>query len=100
MVLEPCLSPLASVLGVIVLLKDNILRSFSPMLQAILQVLLHNAHIKVCIHPSINPACKSNTFPAHTAPHHQVSSSKLDCSIHQPATKSLSCLLPHPLPPI
>ncbi|KZT01558.1 uncharacterized protein LAESUDRAFT_796108 [Laetiporus sulphureus 93-53] len=56
MVFEPILGLLAGVLGVIVLLEHHILHSFASILQAILQLILQNADIKVCIHPAINIA--------------------------------------------
>ncbi|KZT01663.1 uncharacterized protein LAESUDRAFT_795612, partial [Laetiporus sulphureus 93-53] len=100
MVFEPILGLLAGVLGVIVLLKHHILHSFTSILQAILQLILQNADIKVCIHPAINLAGIPHTIPAHTAPHHQGSTSKLLGPFHQPITEALPWLLPHPFPSI
>jgi len=87
-------------LGVIILLEDNILAPFLKILDGLLELIIQNANIKVSIHPSINPSGIANSFLAHTAPHHQGSLFKLDSGLNQSFTKPLSLLLSGPLPPI
>ena len=100
MILEPISGLLAGVLGVIVLLKDDVFWSLAIILQGILELLLQNLDIEVSIHPTINLTSQSNTIPCHTPQHHQRSSIKLLSSLYQPVTEALSCLFPHLLPTI
>ena len=96
MVNKPLLGSPTGVLGVIVLLKDNVIWSFAIILQGLLEFILQNLQIQVSIHPTINLASHSNPFQSHTTPHHQASSTKLYCPLHQPITQALSCLFPCP----
>src|ERR1700742_1446447 len=70
-VLEPGFGLFAGVLGIIILLKDDILAPFLEILDGSLKFILQNANIKVSIHPALNPSGIANSFPTHTAPHHQ-----------------------------
>ena len=51
--------------------------------KAALQVILQDLDVKVSIHPPINLASISNLLEQHTAPNHQISSSKLQASFCQ-----------------
>ena len=74
--------PCASVFGIIVLLEEDAL---GPVIKckAALQVILQNLNVKDPINPPINPASISNLLEQHTAPNHQISSSKLQASFCQ-----------------
>src|SRR5262245_13201637 len=96
----PDVGLLTGVLGVIILLKNDITCSLAIIVNAGLKILLQNLGIKLPIHPPINPACKTRSFPQHASPDHQVSSTKLYSSLHQPLTQVFSRLFPHPLPSI
>ena len=77
-VLEPFLCLLALVFGVIVLLEGDIRWLLLVILHWFLKFIIQNAHEKVSIYPSINFGCMPRSFPGHTAPDHQKTSSKLD----------------------
>ena len=47
---------LTGVLGVIVLLENDIVDIVVPVEEGILQLILHNLHVKVGIHLALNPA--------------------------------------------
>ena len=66
----------ALVFGVLVLLKNGILWFLVVM-----------ALLELIIHPPINIGCISRPFQKHAATEHQRTSSKLDCSLHQPITQ-------------
>ena len=100
MVLEPGFGLFASMFRVIILLKDDILVPFLEVLDGLLKFILQNADIKVSIHPALNSSGIANSFPAHIAPHHQGSPSKLNSGLNQSFTKPLSLLLPGLLPSI
>ena len=70
MVFKPLPGQLAGVLGVIILLKDNVIHLFSMELQAILELILHDLSVQLCIHLALNPACISYALPEHASPHH------------------------------
>jgi hypothetical protein len=74
MVLKPSLGLLAGVLGVIVLLEDDITCRYPIMAEAGLKVLLQNLGVKVPIHLPINPASIPRSIPQHAAPDHHRSS--------------------------
>ena len=82
------------------LLEDDVSYGFVIKFQAGLKIIIQNADIEVCIHLPINLACKAHSIPQHTAPHHQRTSSKLQCTFHQPITQALSIPFPCPLHPI
>ena len=82
-VLKPGFSLFASMFRVIILLEDDILVPFLEVLDGLLEFILQNANIKVSIHPALNPSGIANSFPTHTAPHHQGSTSKLDSGLNQ-----------------
>ena len=81
MVIEPSLGKFAGMLGVIVLLENDIIWSFIIKLQRLLQFILQDGAVKLCIHLSFNPSGISNAFPKHTTPHHHITT-KLQCSLH------------------
>ena len=89
MLFKPVLGFLAGVLGVIVLLKNDVLRIFTKPVNAFEQIILQNVHIELTIHPPINPAHFSNPIPWHTPPEHDMTTSKLDCTFYQPVIKTL-----------
>src|SRR5215471_17420893 len=70
MVFKPSLGLLAGVLGVIVLLEDDITCRFPIIAKAGLKVLLQNLDVKVPIHPPINLAGIARSIPQHAAPDH------------------------------
>ena len=86
MVLKPLFGLFSSVLGVIILLKDNVILGFVVKLDAFLKFFFQDLHIKVPIHLPINLACIPNLLPCHASPHHQGSTSKLLFPLHQPIT--------------
>ena len=90
----------AGMFGVIVLLKHNIISCFTLILQCLLKFIFHNADIKISIHLSFNSGGISNTISSHTPPHHQISTSKLVCSLNQPITQPLITIVPHIFPSI
>src|SRR5215471_15044982 len=100
MVSKPSLGLLAGVLGVIVLLKDDITCRFPIIIKAGLKVLFQNLEIKIPIHPPINLAGIARSIPQHAAPDHCRSPPKLLSTLHQPIIQALPSLFPHPFPPI
>src|SRR5579871_4896981 len=100
MVIEPVLSLLALVFGVIVLLEEDIFWSLAIGLDTALKFILQNLGVKFPIHLPINLAGIPNPFPQHAAPHHQRPSSILLSPFHMPVPKALPCLFPYPLPAI
>src|SRR5260221_4723602 len=98
MVFQPGFRLLTSVFRVIILLEDH-LRIFAPILKAFLELILKDADIEVGIHITINFAGIPHPIPPKAAPQHHMSTSKLDCSLYQPVTKAFPTLLPYPLPP-
>ena len=86
MVNKPLLCPPTGVLGVIILLKDNVIWSFLIILQGLLKFILQDLYVEVSVHLTIHLASHPNTIPSHTAPHHQGSSPKLDCPFNQSVT--------------
>ena len=100
MVIEPSLGQFAGVLGVIVLLKNNIIWSFIIKLQRLLQFILQDGAVKLCIHLSFNPSGIFSTFPEHTTPHHHITTPKLQCPLHLSVCQFIPHLLPYPFPSI
>ena len=90
----------ASILGVIVLLKDDVSRIYTIMLQSIEQLILQNLKVMVSIHPTINLGSIANSLSSHTLPHHKGTSFKLEDTFYQPIIKAFTCLFPHPFVPI
>ena len=99
-VLEPGFGLFASVFRVIILLKDDILAPFLEVLDGLLEFIIQNANIKVSIHPALNSGGIANSFPTHTAPHHQEPPFKLNSRLNQSITKALTLLFPSLLPAI
>ena len=54
-------------LKVTILLKDDVRRIETIILQGLLELILQNSEIDVPIHPTINLASKANSLPSHTA---------------------------------
>src|SRR5229473_3700394 len=100
MVFKPFGGFLAGVLGVIILLENDVVLGFAIVFNSALNFFIQDLDIKIPIHPSINLASMSNTLPCHTAPHHYRSSTKLLSPLYQPVTQSLPSLFPHPFPTI
>src|SRR5216683_3087810 len=100
MVLEPGFGLFASVFRVIILLKAKILMPFLKVLDGLLEFIIQNANIKVSIHPALNSGGIANSFPTHTAPHHQEPPFKLNSRLNQSITKALTLLFPSLLPAI
>jgi hypothetical protein len=70
MVCKPLFSPLAPVLGVIVLLESDVEGGFVIMIKGLLRFIIQNGAVELCIHLPFNPSGISNAFLEHTAPHH------------------------------
>src|ERR1700761_7191847 len=87
---QPFLDLFGGVLGVIILLKDDVRRIKTIMLQGIEQFILQNLKVKVTVHPAINLGSIPNSLPSHTPPNHDRTSSKLGCSLNQPITQPFS----------
>src|SRR5258708_22986814 len=100
MVCQPGFSLFTGVFRVIILLEDHLLRSFAPILKAILELILKDTSIEVGIHIAIDFAGIPHPIPPKAAPQHHMSNSTLECSLYQPFTETLPLLLPHPLSPI
>ena len=72
-VLEPFLGLLALVLGVVVLLEDDIALLHIPSVKAPKQIILQNLLVKLPIHVSINPDNTPNPRTMlHASPHHDI----------------------------
>ena len=54
MVFEPGFGLLAGVLGIVVLLEDNVIGGLAPILKAILQCILQDADIEVGVHLALD----------------------------------------------
>ena len=72
MVLEPVLSLFTGMLGVIILLEDNISGGFVVIVERFLKLLIQDGTVELCIHLPFSPSCIPNAFPEHTAPHHHI----------------------------
>src|SRR5258708_15338073 len=77
-----CQPSFTSVFGVIILLEDHLLRSFAPILKAILELILKDMNIEVVIHIAINFSSIPHPIPPKAAPQHHMSTSKLECSLY------------------
>src|SRR3954464_6706739 len=77
MVFKPLGGLLGLVFGVIILLKNNISHLLTPILKTLLEFILQNLSVELCIYSSVNLASISCPFPCHTPPHYQGSSFKL-----------------------
>src|SRR5258708_31045494 len=97
MVCQPGFSLFTGVFRVIILLEDHLLRSFAPILKAILELILKDTNIEVGIHIAINFTGIPHPIPPKAAPQHHMSTSKLEASLYYPVTEALPLLLPHPL---
>src|SRR5882724_805612 len=98
MVFKPVSGLMGLVLWVIVLLEDDPGGIFVIVGNTVLEFILQDLGVELCIHPPINLACIPNSLPQHAAPDHQRSSSKLDSLLHQPITQALPSLLPSTFP--
>ena len=83
MVFEPGFGLLAGVLGIVVLLEDNVIGGLAPILKAILQCILQDADIEVGVHLALNLHHVSRPLPPKTAPEHQTFTAILHCALHQ-----------------
>src|SRR3979490_2870895 len=81
MIFEPFMGLFAGMFRVIILLKDDVLRSFAIMSKSFLKFIVQNLDEKVPIHPTINLACIPRPIPKHAALHHHRSTSKLSTSL-------------------
>ena len=99
MLFKPSSGPLALMLWVIILLKNDAGRVFTIKSKTFLKLILQDLGINLLIHPSINLTCIPDTLLQHTRPHHQRSTSRLGSFLHQPITQALPSLLPAPNPP-
>src|SRR3979490_1941018 len=94
MIFEPFMGLFASMFRVIILLKNDVLRSFAIMSKSLLKFIIQNLDEKVPIHPTINLACIPRPIPKHADSHHHRSTSKLHCTQYQSITQSLPCPFP------
>src|SRR3979490_2053458 len=92
MVRKPLGGLLACVLGVIILLENDVNRIFTIILQASWKIFIQNLSVQLPIHPPINFDSISRSFPQHTTPHYHRTSTKLQCSLNQPIIQRLSSL--------
>src|SRR6266481_5727305 len=81
MVCQPGFSLFTSVFRVIILLEDH-LRSFAPILKAFLELILKDTNIEVGIHIAIDFSGIPHPIPPKAAPQHHMSASKLECSLY------------------
>ena len=96
-VFEPVLGLLAGVLGVVVLLENNVGVGFSIIVKGFLKLILHDGYREVSIHLTLNHGCISNPILPHTAPHHHITTSKLHSPLYHPVTQPLPHLFPDPV---
>jgi hypothetical protein len=82
MLLEPFPGFFGGVLGVIVLLEDDIFHLLAMISQALLELIFQDLHIKVCIHCAFNSGGKANPFPQHAAPYHEGTTPMFDSGVH------------------
>src|SRR5260221_11821663 len=68
MVCQPGFSLFTGVFRVIILLEDHLLRSFAPILKAILELILKDTNIEVGIHTAIDFAGIPHPNPPKAAP--------------------------------
>ena len=61
LLIQPALDQPAGMLRVIILLKDDVRRIETKILQGLLELILQNLEIEVPIHPTINLASKANS---------------------------------------
>ena len=66
---QPLLDHSAGVLGVIILLKDNVRRIETIILQGFLKFIIQNLKVEIPIHPIIHPNSKTNSLSSHMTPH-------------------------------
>src|SRR5260221_4332222 len=74
MVCQPGFSLFTGVFRVIILLEDHLLRSFAPILKAILELILKDTNIEVGIHIAIDFAGIPHPLPPKAAPQHHMRS--------------------------
>ena len=66
---QPLLDHSAGVLGVIILLKDNVRRIETIILQGFLKFIIQNLKVEIPIHPIIHSNSKTNSLSSHMVPH-------------------------------
>ena len=81
MVLEPVSGLVAGVLGVVILLKDDVVLGFVVVIDAFLKFILQDLDIKPPIHPPINLACIPNPFPGHSMQPHTMGDPPPNCPL-------------------
>src|SRR3979490_1033568 len=96
MIFEPFVGLFAGMFRVIILLEDDVLRSFAIMSKSFLKFIIQNLDEEVPIHPTINLPCIPRPILKHAAPHHHRSTSKLYCTFYQSITQPLPCPFPSP----
>jgi hypothetical protein len=62
MILEPLFGKFGGVLGVIVLLENNVLGSLVVIMQGLLELILQNGCVELGIHLALNPCSKASTL--------------------------------------
>src|SRR6266436_10093432 len=72
MVFEPSGGLFACVLGVIILLKGNVILGFVVKLDTFLEFFIQNLDVKVSIHPPIHPASILYPTPSHIIQPHTI----------------------------
>src|SRR5260370_42690703 len=82
MVCQTGFSLITGVFRVLTLLEDHLLRSFAPILKAILERILKDTNIEVGIHIAIDFPGIPLPIPPKPAPHHPMSTPKLECSLY------------------
>src|SRR5260370_40299839 len=82
MVCQPGFSLFTGVFRVSIMLEDHLLRSFAPILKAILERILKDTNIQVGIHIANDFAGIPLPIPPKAAPQHHMSASKLEFSLY------------------
>src|SRR3954465_7619901 len=76
MVFKPFLGPFGGVLGVIILLEDEVAGVEVIVFQSLEDMILRNLSIELCIHLAFYPAHQTHTSSCHAAPNHNIPSTK------------------------
>src|ERR1700683_4111636 len=80
--------------------QDVWLSVMTSIIEGFQKSILQDGLVELPIHPPLNLGCIANPIPAHTAPQHQIPTSKLNCHLHQPITQALSHIVPRIFPTI
>lgn len=96
MILKPLDCSVGSVLWIVVMLKDHLGWVKVVPVDGLLQFIAKDVAVELRIEGSINFGQKSWTLSSHASPHHQRSSTMLDCGLNCPIGHWLTLSLPAP----